>query len=56
MVDMGIVNGLILFQAHRSQNLDVKSLEQQKSYSLLDFMEYYETIDKYSWVLNTTCV
>ena len=39
MVDMAIVNGFILFQAHRSRNPGVESLKRPNSYSHLEFRE-----------------
>ena len=39
MIDIGIVNGFILFQAHRVNNPDSPELKPPKSYALLDFRE-----------------
>lgn len=40
MVDMAVVNGLILFQAHQARNKTIDSLKRQNSYSLLGLPEY----------------
>ncbi|XP_057291023.1 piggyBac transposable element-derived protein 4-like [Hydractinia symbiolongicarpus] len=39
MIDVGLVNGFILFQLHRSRNPDVPGLKRPKSYALLVFRE-----------------